>query len=157
MGQLGPPHRGGMLPPGQQVMNPGQQTPTPSYQNLAGRPPSRTSTPQGMMNPSPSMAPRQPMVPGGSDPINNELATIQPHVLNMIKNELSLGDKNMHTLTIQDKVRLLQTSLFRLVANFPFAASYFTSAPGAYSETRPTGIEQRCCRPVDASSSTATE
>ncbi|KAJ7460737.1 hypothetical protein FB451DRAFT_1563197 [Mycena latifolia] len=116
MGQLGPPQRG-MLPPGQQGMNmgqqgmPGQQTPTPSYQNLAGRPPSRTSTPQGMMNPSPSMAPRQPMMPGG-DPrqemnSNNELQAIPLQVVNMLKADLGMGDKNIHSLTLQDKQRIL--------------------------------------------------
>jgi collagen type III alpha len=97
-----------MFPPGQPGMNPGQQTPT--YQNLSGRPPSRTSTPQsGMMNPSPSMASRQPMVPG-SDPrqdnaINNELQNIPPQILNNLKNELGLGEKTIHSLTPQEKVR----------------------------------------------------
>ncbi|KAJ7708749.1 hypothetical protein B0H17DRAFT_999808 [Mycena rosella] len=113
MGQLGPPHRGGMLPPGQQGMNPGQQTPTPSYQNIAGRPPSRTSTPQGMMNPSPSMLPRQPMVPPGSDPrqdlnaLNTEIGAIPVQIVNMLKTELNMGDKNIHSLTFQDKTRIL--------------------------------------------------
>ncbi|KAJ6624852.1 hypothetical protein B0H10DRAFT_1871923 [Mycena sp. CBHHK59/15] len=113
MGQLGPPHRGGMLPPGQQGMNPGQQTPTASYQPLTGRPPSRTSTPQSgiMTHPSPSMAPRQPMVPG-TDPrdvngINNELQNIPNQIFNMLKQELGLGDKNIHSLTLQDKQRII--------------------------------------------------
>ncbi|KAJ6581087.1 hypothetical protein B0H19DRAFT_1113560 [Mycena capillaripes] len=112
MGQLGPP-RGGMLPPNQQGMNPGQQTPTP-YQNLGGRPPSRTSTPQsGLMNPSPSMAPRQPMIPG-ADPrdintINNDFQNIPPQLLPALKNELGLGDKNPHQLTPQDKLRIIGT------------------------------------------------
>ncbi|KAJ6561156.1 hypothetical protein DFH09DRAFT_1160598 [Mycena vulgaris] len=94
MGQLGPPHRGGgMLPPGQ-GMNPGQQTP------------------YGMINPSPSMAPRQPMVPG-NDPrqemaVNNELQAIPIQIINMLKNELSIGDRNIHSLTFQDKSRILQ-------------------------------------------------
>lgn len=115
MGQLGPPHRG-MLPPGQQGMNPGQpgmnpgqQTPTSSYQNIGGRPPSRSSTPQGMMNPSPSMVSRQPMVPGG-DPRemnNNELQSIPMGVVNVLKADLGLGDKNIHQLTLHDKQRIL--------------------------------------------------
>ncbi|KAJ7119536.1 hypothetical protein C8R44DRAFT_877960 [Mycena epipterygia] len=36
--------------------------------------------------------------------INNEFAAIQPHVVNMIKHELSMGDKNEFLLTIQDKL-----------------------------------------------------
>jgi hypothetical protein len=100
-------------------MNPGQ---TP-YQGLAGRPPSRTSTPQsGMMNPSPSMASRQPMVPG-NDPrqpqdmnaINNEIQAIPLGLLNTLKMELGLSEKNINTLTPQDKVRLASTLVILLI------------------------------------------
>ncbi|KAJ7156845.1 hypothetical protein C8R43DRAFT_997399 [Mycena crocata] len=108
MSQLGPPQRGGMLPPGQQGMNPGQQTPTQSYQNLTGRPPSRTSTPQtGMMNPSPSMAPRQPMMPGNDPRQDMEFQSIPPQVINMLKSELNMADKNMHSLTLNEKQRIV--------------------------------------------------
>lgn len=116
MGQLPPPHRGGMLPPGHQGMNPGQQTPTPMYQGLAGRPPSRTSTPQsGGMMASPSMANRQP----GNDPrqemnLTNEMQSIPQNLLHIIKNEVGLGAKDPQSLTFQDKVRLYA---FFLISN----------------------------------------
>ncbi|KAJ7319417.1 hypothetical protein DFH08DRAFT_891014 [Mycena albidolilacea] len=106
-----------MLPPGAQGMDPAQ---TP-YQDLAG-PPSRTSTPQsGMMNPSPSMASRQPMVPG-NDPrqqedinaINNELLNIRPNVLVSLKMELGLSDINMCRLSPQDKTRIIQAHRQRM-------------------------------------------
>lgn len=110
MGQLGPRS---MLPPGQQGMNPGQMAPTP-YPNMGGRPPSRTATPQsgGMMNPSPSLAPRQPpgMMPG-ADPrqdmnaIINEYPSIPPQMLPSLKAEAGLGDKALQHLTQQEKVR----------------------------------------------------
>ncbi|KAJ6485777.1 hypothetical protein C8R45DRAFT_997846 [Mycena sanguinolenta] len=131
MGQLGPP-RGVMLPPGQQ-MNP-VQTP---YQGLAGRPPSRTSTPQsGMMNPSPSMAPRQPIVPG-NDPrqqpdmaaLSHELQTMPPTVLNSLKMELGLSDKNINTLTPQDKMRIIQTHRQRMQKTGPPGSQNAAAGP----------------------------
>ncbi|KAJ7272599.1 hypothetical protein B0H12DRAFT_1228622 [Mycena haematopus] len=122
MGQLGPPR--GMLPPGAQQMNP-MQTP---YQGLAGRPPSRTSTPQsaGMMNPSPSMQPRQPIVPG-SDPrqqldmaaISVEVQNMPINVLNSLKMEVGLPDKNINTMTQQDKVRIFQAHRARMQKTGP--------------------------------------
>ncbi|KAF7361189.1 LisH domain-containing protein [Mycena sanguinolenta] len=110
MGQLGPP-QGVMLPSSAQLMNP-VQTP---HQALAGRPPSPTSTPQsgGKMNPSPSMAPRQPTVPGNvprqSDMavINSALANIPLPALSRVKMELGLADKNISVLTSQDKLRII--------------------------------------------------
>ncbi|KAJ7626296.1 hypothetical protein DFH06DRAFT_737563 [Mycena polygramma] len=136
MGQLGPP-RGGMLPPGQQGMNPGQQTPTP-YGNISGRPPSRTSTPQSMMQPSPSMTSRQPMMgdPRQDMNITNELNTIPIQVLNMLKSELGLGDKNINTLTLQDKSRIIQTHRARTQKPGPPGAQNAAAGPSMQAQQR---------------------
>lgn len=106
-------NRGGMLPPNvpQQGMNPGQQTPTTSYQQLT-RPPSRTATPggsSGMPHPSPSMTARQPPGITGNDPrqegsINNELMNIPASMLQQLKLEVGLTDKDLPSFSLQDKV-----------------------------------------------------
>lgn len=121
MGPLGPsPHlmSRGMAPPGgSQGMNPmmpGQpgSTPTQSYQQLGGRPPSRTATPgQGgmMVHSSPSFMARQPP-PGGAmteQAMLLELRSIPSNTLLTLKQEIGLGDKDLLTLTPQEKVRAL--------------------------------------------------
>ncbi|GLB41577.1 hypothetical protein LshimejAT787_1001770 [Lyophyllum shimeji] len=131
MGQLGGPsphlthmNRGGMLPPNQGMnpMNPqqgppGQQgnAPPPSqYQ----RSPSRAATPGqgqgGMMHPSPSIANRPPpgtgqMMPGGmmDANLNNQLMAIPTATLSQIKQELGMDNKDLPSLTSQDKQRIL--------------------------------------------------
>ncbi|KAJ7746797.1 hypothetical protein DFH07DRAFT_832418 [Mycena maculata] len=114
MGGLGPPQRG-MPPPGQQGMHPGQQTPTQMYQNVGGRPPSRTSTPQsGGMMPSPSIGNRQPM----NDPrqemnVNNELQGIPAQLLTVIKSEMGIGGKDIQLLTMQEKTTIIMRSRAR--------------------------------------------
>ena len=94
--------------------------PTPGYsqqqqqQQGGGRPPSRTNTPAGMMHSSPSMAPRQPP-PGGMGPvgavsesnINAEIMRIPQNVIIALKRENGLGDKDLATLTMPEKVRFL--------------------------------------------------
>ncbi|KAK7031491.1 hypothetical protein R3P38DRAFT_2701217 [Favolaschia claudopus] len=152
MSQLGPPR--GMLPPGPQPgMNPGQQTPTP-YQGLAGRPPSRTSTPQGMMNPSPSMAPRQPMVPGSDlqnpTALHNELAAIPANTVNILKGELGLGDKNINTLTLPDKARIIAMHRQRMAKPGPPGPSNATagpSMPGPSQQQRRTNNKRNSTSP----------
>ena len=119
MGQVGPSphmsHRGGMPPPNgpQSMGNPSQigsahHTPTQSFQQI-GRPPSRQNTPSQNpmnLNPSPSMAARQPP---GSDPravehINNELSRIPPDLIASAKAEAGLGDKDFASLSLDEKV-----------------------------------------------------
>lgn len=127
MNQLGPsPHlahmnRGGMLPPnGPQGMNPAMgsaqqaNTPNPAFQQL-GRPLSRAATPQSNMmpNPSPSLMARQPPGPMHPGPdmrqiqensVNNELQRIPQPILSALKQEAGLADKDLPSLTLEDKV-----------------------------------------------------
>jgi collagen type III alpha len=64
-------------------------------------------------HPSPSLVARQP--PGGmasdlraqENAINIELNRIPPPVLNALKQEAGLGDKDMMSLTIEEKVSKL--------------------------------------------------
>ncbi|KAJ7065293.1 hypothetical protein C8F01DRAFT_1248890 [Mycena amicta] len=135
-GQPQPPmgalHRGSMLPPGMGP-GPGQPTSLAPYQpNMSGRPPTpgRTSTPQpGMMNHSPSMAPRQPPMPMGSDMrqaemvINNELQAIPQQLIHLIKNDIGLGDKSIPSLTLGEKQRIIQTHRSRTQKPPPNAAA----------------------------------
>jgi len=121
--------RTGMLPPNgglpaMNPMNPGQQPtqqpggpPTPGYpqqqqqQQGGGRPPSRTNTPGGMIHSSPSLAPRQPLPDGmgggavSENNINAEVMRIPQVVMNALKRDIGLGDKDLATLTMQEKVR----------------------------------------------------
>lgn len=104
MGQLGPsPHmpqiavQSRMLPPGSNMG---------AVSSTFGRPPSRSGTPGSMIQRSPSFAARQ-------QPTNiemqftSELNRIGPAVINVVKQELNLGDKELHSLSHEDKGRFL--------------------------------------------------
>lgn len=113
MGQLGPsPHmshmqRGGNMLPPNGIQGP-QQASNPPYQQQQ-RPPSRTASPSNMTQPSPSMATRQP--PGNmsnsshQDPVLAELLKFPSGLLNNLKQELSMGDKELPALSSEEKVR----------------------------------------------------
>lgn len=123
MSQLGPSphmaplHRGMMPPNGMQGMAgtggiPGQQTPNPGFPQM-GRPPSRsgTGTPgkNMMMQPSPSMSARQiPMTAADmrqmENAINQDIHRFDPGMLMSLKNEVGLGDKDLPSLSLDDKV-----------------------------------------------------
>ena len=107
--------------------------PTPGYpqqqQQGGGRPPSRTNTPAGMIHSSPSLASRQP--PGGmglggavsESNINTEIMRIPQNLMNTLKRENGLGDKDMASLTLSEKVR----SLYFM---FRFSQSRFSHSIG---------------------------
>lgn len=74
---------------------------------MGGRPPSRSATmtpgKAGLTNPSPSMANRQ--IPGSvSDPLMNEINSMPVQMVNAIKQEVGLADKDINLLTLDDKV-----------------------------------------------------
>ena len=126
-------NRTDMLPPNGSMnpMSSGQQQqqlpqqpggpPTPGYsqqqqqqqQGGGGRPPSRTNTPAGMMHSSPSLASRQPPPGGGMGPggavsesnINTEIMRIPNSMVSQLKRENGLGDKDLASLTMPEKVR----------------------------------------------------
>jgi hypothetical protein len=110
MGQLGPsphlahmPRGGNMLPPNGQ-----QQATNPAFQQLQ-RPPSRTASPSNMLTQvSPSMASRQ--TPGSMPntaqeaSLQNELSKIPGPVLMALRHETGLGDRDVNTLSVDEKV-----------------------------------------------------
>ncbi|KIM44375.1 hypothetical protein M413DRAFT_351741, partial [Hebeloma cylindrosporum] len=127
-----PPQNGGPQPPqtpGQQQgqLPQGQGPPTPGYQpqqqqQQGGRPPSRTNTPRSgiMSHASPSLASRQPPppghgpqqqgagpMPGGSreDAVNGEIMVIPSSTMTVLKQELGIGDKELSSLSMNEKVR----------------------------------------------------
>ncbi|KIK93149.1 hypothetical protein PAXRUDRAFT_34206 [Paxillus rubicundulus Ve08.2h10] len=111
MGQLGPsPHmahivQGGMQPPNS---NMGQVQPnqTPPFLQL-GRSPSRPGTPgRGMMQPSPSLMNRQTPVNVPDGPLNTELGRLPTPQLSTIRQESGLNDKDLHSLTYDEKFRI---------------------------------------------------
>jgi hypothetical protein len=109
MSQLGPsPHmahmvRGGMLPPNSN-MGQVQTTQTPPFSQL-GRSPSRPGTPgQGMMQPSPSLMNRQTPVNVPDGALNAELGRLPTPLLTTIRQESGLSDKDLHSLTFDEKV-----------------------------------------------------
>ena len=133
-GMLPPPPQNGVPPP--QSQTPGQQQgqlpqgqgpPTPGYQPQQQRPPSRTNTntPRSgiMSHASPSLASRQPPppgqgpqqqggagpIPGGSreDAVNTEIMIIPQNTMNVLKTELGLGEKELSSLTMNEKVCIL--------------------------------------------------
>ena len=139
MGQLaGPsPHlqhlpRGSMHPPqGMNPVNP-QQGPgpggnPPSASSQFQRSPSRAGTPAqgqgGMMQPSPSMAPR-PM-PGTAaavaESLNAELTHIPPAHLQQLKQEVGIGPKELSALTSLDKVGFRACSRYEMLLMLKFA------------------------------------
>ncbi|KAG6336000.1 hypothetical protein ID866_3095 [Astraeus odoratus] len=95
-----PPQMSGqarMIPPGSNLgAVPSAQAPFSQH----GRSPSRPNTPggQGMVQPSPSLVPRQPPAPSEAM-LNNELKTIPLPMLNSMKQEVGLADKDLNSLT----------------------------------------------------------
>lgn len=128
MGQLGlgpsphmqPLHRAMPPPQGLNSLNSGVQpgnTPNPAFAQLAGRPPSRATTPggQSMMQSSPSLSARQPPGGGMIQPNSDfELQQIHPPVLAMVRQELGFGDRDINQLTPQERGRLMQAARARL-------------------------------------------
>jgi hypothetical protein len=158
LGQLGPsPHlsRGAMLPPnGLQVMgNPtsmggGQQMPTPgSFQQ---RPASRTGSPlpnPAMALPSPSLAARQAEI--------NEFSRIPPPLLTALKQEAGLADKDINTMTVEEKVGSEPKLSSVYLISFQKATNNTSKSP------KPTGRKAssarwRCSRPLRRKFSNAT-
>lgn len=90
------PHQpGSMLPPGGQQGGPGYPQP------LGGRPPSRTGTP------GQTMMPPHGMVQGMSShvqSIETEFRNIAPHILNTLRQEVGLDNKDINMYTMDDKV-----------------------------------------------------
>jgi hypothetical protein len=126
MGQLGPSqhipmNRSGMLPPNgpQGMNNPGVMGSMQQGQTSASfqqRPPSRTASPSNMMShTSPSLMARQVGMPSGPNPmlvnLENEFRQIPTPILTPLKQELGLVDKDVPSLTHDDKVNCHATSL----------------------------------------------
>ena len=111
MGQLGPSPmpqisaQSRMLPPGSN-MGGVSSAQAPPF----GRPPSRPNTPGNMIQRSPSMAARQQPTNIHEAQYNNELNRLGPAIVNAVKQELNLGDKDSHSLTFEDKVALFLKS-----------------------------------------------
>ncbi|KAG2364676.1 hypothetical protein BDR07DRAFT_1608004 [Suillus spraguei] len=84
------------------------QTQTPPFS--MGRSPSRPGTPSqgGVMQRSPSLVARQTP---SNDPnlamLHQELGRLPPDVVSAVKGQLGLGDKDMSSLSMQDKQRIL--------------------------------------------------
>ncbi|KAF9233744.1 hypothetical protein BU15DRAFT_53469 [Melanogaster broomeanus] len=116
MSQLGPsPHmahmaRGGMLPPNSN-MGSVPPTQTPPFAQL-GRSPSRPGTPgQGMLQPSPSLMNRQtPVNIQVQENLNSELNRLPSGLLTSIKQEMGLHEKDLHSLTPEEKTRIVTLS-----------------------------------------------
>lgn len=122
MGQIGASQsltqlnaRAGMLPPNgpQNSLGPSQHTPQQAMQQL-GRSPSQPGSPA--MNghgpsPSPSMAARQPpgMHPADMRQLDNqmfnEILRLPTDVLNRLRQEAGVGDKDLPSLTAEERVR----------------------------------------------------
>lgn len=110
MSQLGPsPHlqhmpRGGNMMPPNGVQGPPQGN-NPAFHNPQ-RPPSRTASP-GNMPPqqSPSMTARQPPGSAQEAGINNEIARLHAPLVNVCKQELGMGNRDLNTFSLEEKVR----------------------------------------------------
>ncbi|KIY65703.1 hypothetical protein CYLTODRAFT_57222 [Cylindrobasidium torrendii FP15055 ss-10] len=104
------PHQpGSMLPPGQQG-GPGYPQP------LGGRPPSRTGTP------GQSMMPPQGMVQGMNphiQSIETEFRNISPQVLNTLRQEVGLDNKDISMYTMDDKQRVVSQYRSRVSHSHP--------------------------------------
>ena len=99
MGPFGPsPHfpqmavQSGMLPLGSNL----GAVPSASF----SRPPSRS----GMMQRGPSFVPRQPPVNPQEAGLNAELSRLPRTIVNSLKQELNVGDKDLYSLSFEDKV-----------------------------------------------------
>ena len=127
MNQLGPSPRmahmvrAGMLPPNPN-MGSGPHTQTPPFSQLA-RSPSRPGTPGQVMQRSPSLMDRQTPVNPHESSLNAELSRLPTTVLTSIRQELGVHDKELQSLTFEEKVisysfetlAPLLTLVFRLV------------------------------------------
>ncbi|KAH7921183.1 hypothetical protein BV22DRAFT_1038942 [Leucogyrophana mollusca] len=123
MGQLGPsPHlahmgRGGMPPPNSN-MGSVPSTQTPPFSQLA-RSPSRPGSPgQGnMMQPSPSLMHRQ--TPTAESNVNRDLSSLPTHTLAAIRQELGFMDRELTSLTLEEKRRIVESSRVRMGVRKP--------------------------------------
>ena len=102
-------NRGNMPPPNgpQGPMGTPQQTPQPAFQQFVGRSPSNPGSPaqNNLMHPSPSMSHRQP--PGMPQPsLEMELNRIPPPVLQRLKQDIGLAEKDVTAMTHEEKVCL---------------------------------------------------
>jgi hypothetical protein len=108
MNQLGPSPRmahmvrAGMLPPNAN-MGSGPPTQTPPFSQLA-RSPSRPGTPGQVMQRSPSLMDRQTPVNPHEASLNSELSRLPTSVLTSIRQELGVHDKELQSLTFEEKV-----------------------------------------------------
>jgi collagen type III alpha len=93
---MNPNQQGANAPQSNQHPQQGQQG-----QFGMGRPPSRTNTPGGMTQPSPSLAARQV----NSDIVNMEVLQIPNAILENLKSELGISGKDISALSMSDKVR----------------------------------------------------
>ncbi|KAH0836851.1 hypothetical protein J3R83DRAFT_8639 [Lanmaoa asiatica] len=111
MNQLGPsPHmghmgRGGMLPPNAN-MGSVPPTQTPPFSQLA-RSPSQPGSPRQMMQPSPSLMDRQTPVNPQESSLNAELSRLPTNMLTSIRQELGVLDKELQSLTFDEKNRIV--------------------------------------------------
>ena len=62
-----------------------------------------------MMQHSPSFAARQPPTNPREAQLNAELNRLPQAVVNSLKHELNMGDKDLHSLSVEDKVILSLT------------------------------------------------
>lgn len=122
MNQLGPsPHMGhmgraSMLPPNAN-MGSVPPTQTPPFSQLA-RSPSRPGTPGQMMHPSPSLMDRQtPVNAQEMSGLNTELARLPTALLTSIRQELGVVDKELQSLTFDEKVISFAFRSFGSVTN----------------------------------------
>lgn len=108
MNQMGPSPRmahmarGGMLPPNAN-MGSVPPTQTPPFSQFA-RSPSRPGTPGQGMQPSPSLMDRQTPVNPHEGSLNLELSRLPTNILTSIRQELGLHDKELQSLTFDEKV-----------------------------------------------------
>lgn len=107
-------NRGAMPPPNVNAQGTGGQGPF----GQIGRSPSQPGSPgQAVMPPGPSplLAARQPQgmhAQINETNINAEISRIPPNILMSLKQEIGLGDKDLPSLTLDDKVRdLLYNSM----------------------------------------------
>lgn len=114
MNQLGPsPHMGhmgraGMLPPNANMAS-GPPTQTPPFSQLA-RSPSLPGSPRQMMQPSPSLMDRQTPVSTHESSLNSELGRLPVNLLTSIRQELGVLDKELQSLTFEEKVFFIYAS-----------------------------------------------
>jgi len=101
MSRTMPPPNGPQAPIGSAL-----QTPQQAFQSLAGASsnPGSPANPGSMPGRSPSMAQRQVNNPHDIQAINKELTTYEFAVLHNIKNEIGLSNKELSSLTIEEKV-----------------------------------------------------